>query len=244
MSLHLAVTFWDYGEGAPDISLSNYGDPSWLTSHLENILDTPTYCFPPSASDLAIGGVLAAHISNVFYNLNGLVQRGVSLPTHLFNLAHSMTTLNRPGITTDAQGYTPIIASLAAILLTQATWEVSYSNTTQTVHGPIQWQTYGSGPRQGWEWASVIIFAGIMLIVLADLLFLVWKRYGEAKWTEPRVLLEMRREIVPQKVPAEERWFLRREGQDQVLLTNNVENKDFLIRGNEYKWATDVADPI
>lgn len=121
-----------------------------------------------------------------------------------------MTTRNLPGITTDAEGYTPIIASLVALLLTQATWVVSFSNTTQAVHGPIQWQIYGSGPSLAWEWVSGAILGGIMLIVLADLICLTWKRYGGGKWMNPGTPLE----AMPQKTPDVEMQSLRSNRED------------------------------
>lgn len=175
-------------------------------------------------------------MTNVFFNLNGLVQRGVSMSVHLHNLATSMTTLGRQGLGTDAEGYAPIVGSLAALLLSQGTWVVApFEDGTEAVHGPIQWQTYGSGPRLGWEWAAVAIFAGIILVVFADLALLAWKRYGKVKLVEPGALLEVKRQVVSVQED-EERWFLRKVDDDQVLLTNNEHNNNYLERGIVYKW--------
>lgn len=190
--------------------------------------------------------MLAGHLSNVFYNINGLVQRGPPLDIHLHKLATYMTTLNRSDIVTDADGYAPIVGTLAALLLTQSTWQISsFPDGSQASHGPVRWQTYGSGPRLGWEWVAAVIIFGVILVSVGDLVLLFWKRVGEPRWAKPGALLEVKRQSLPITNPEDERWFLRESGShgsattDQVLFTNDEDCKSFLRRGVTYKWRDD-----
>lgn len=187
--------------------------------------------------------MLAGHLSNVFYNINGLVQRGQPLDIHLYNLAKSMKTLNRPDFVTDADGYAPIVGTLAALFLTQSSWQMSaFPDGSQASHGPVRWQTYGSGPRLGWEWVAAVIIFGVILVIIGDLVLLFWKRVGEPRWAKPGALLEVKRQALPISTPEDERWFLRETEShgnttpDQVLLTNDEDCKSYLRRGVTYKW--------
>lgn len=242
-SLSEAVSFWDFNQGTISISLTNYNNPSWLTSHAPNPLNTPTYLFPSSPGDDNIAALLSGHISNIFYNLEGLIQRGQPLSHHLYNLSTSMTTIGRADITNSAEGYTPIIGTIVALLLTQATWLVSpFPDGSQATHGPVQWQTYGSGPRLVWEWLAALIFCGIVLVIFVDLSLIFWKRIGEVRWKEPGALLEIERRVV--KVE-DQKWVLREsenkgvQGEVKVVMTNDLGWGKFLRKGVAYKWKDD-----
>lgn len=74
-----------------------------------------------------------------------------------------------------------VVGSLAQHLITIATWEESDSDQRHIV-GPIQFQLYGSGPRENWQWAIALVL-GLAVVVLAyDIFLLAYRRITPGPW--------------------------------------------------------------
>lgn len=95
----------------------------------------------------------------------------------------------RPEFKSDAEALNPVIALLAAQLLSIGAWNITYSDQAQTTSSPISWQTYGSGPRLPWEWATSAVIGGLLLSMLLGIVISFVYRMKPGQWLGPGGML-------------------------------------------------------
>ncbi|KAH9827898.1 hypothetical protein Tdes44962_MAKER02652 [Teratosphaeria destructans] len=123
---------------------------------------------------------MAATVRRLDFDRNN----GMNAPQLLLATARNLQTYRPEYKSSDVEAVAPVIALLTNRLLVSAHWSVSYSATYTTHSSPIRWRLFGSGPRLAWEWAAVIIFAGLLIAVLASVVLSWCYRFMPGPWLE------------------------------------------------------------
>lgn len=173
------VDFWIINMGRPGLHLNNWGS---------NFNKTLIY-EPGAPHDADIALALATQLQSTIPRMQGLMV-SESLLKHFLLMSRKMQHLD-PAIESDATGLAIILGVLAQNLLTLGNKHRSpLPDTllgdpgTKVTSFPLQWQLYGSGPREVWQWATVAVLA-ILVASLCFSLFLTLRYWmGPGSWAE------------------------------------------------------------
>ncbi|KAH7071502.1 hypothetical protein BKA63DRAFT_518061 [Paraphoma chrysanthemicola] len=217
------VDFWQRDKGEPDLSFNNWGK-LWNKSI--------TY-EPIRPYDHRILQALAVHVRETLPRMQALVQSD-SLLNHFLLMSRKLQQADA-AITSDAAGLSIIIGVLCQNMLSISnkhrspfpeTLQADAENMIKSY--PFQWQIYGSGPREAWQWVIVAIPA-ILIMSLGFSLFQTlrfWMAPGE--WTQVggMMMLARRSTSIVDTVDREEKEF--KEGKRAYSVTRRSDGKSLL----------------
>ena len=180
ISLHqvvFPVSFWYNGPSADGINLLNYGfdSPDWVVPQLITPISLPS-----TQNDADNLRQLGIQFSSMLSSMDGLLT-GSSLNEHLA-LAAQKLRITQPSFESDTASLASVVAITMQHLITVAAWNMTPSPTNLTIHYPLRWYVYGSGPRLPWEWAIGFVLCFFLVLLAYDVYLMLYYRILPGPW--------------------------------------------------------------
>ena len=166
------ISFWLNGPVSDGLHL-------WYNG-FDNVHPDDVKILGPTIADPTILQQLGTQFSSMLPYLDGLLPQS-TFADHLSLTAAQEKTLN-PVFKTEIESMAAVLGVIMQHLITISHWNMSSSDSEVTVHYPIRWWVYGSGPRLSWEWIAVVPLVIFIAILTYDVYLTLRHRIKPGPW--------------------------------------------------------------